>query len=230
MIQINPFSDERLEVFCTYCGENEPTTRDHVPSRVLLDKPYPDNLPVVPSCRKCNESFSMDEEYFVCLLECSRKGTTEIAEIGREKVKNILIRKEKLHERLISSMLKKDSDIFFEIESKRFTNVILKLARGHAKYENSEFQWNEPIKICIKPLTMMKETEVETFLSECKMNLLPEVGSRSLQRVFIDNRKISSLWIDVQPNNYRYSICYDNGRISVKMIIFEYLAAEVVWE
>ena len=68
------FVDERLTGKCIYCGRN-PETRDHVPSRVLLDKPFPDNLPVVDACRTCNEDFSQDEEYLACLIECAICGT-----------------------------------------------------------------------------------------------------------------------------------------------------------
>jgi hypothetical protein len=57
MRQIKTFSDKRHEAFCVYCG-NAPDTDDHVPSKVLLDKPYPDQLPVVNACRSCNQGFS----------------------------------------------------------------------------------------------------------------------------------------------------------------------------
>ena len=70
MIQRTHHSDERLDLICSYCGINNPDTRDHVPSKILLDQPYPENLPVVPCCSKCNRSFSLDEEYVACLLEC----------------------------------------------------------------------------------------------------------------------------------------------------------------
>jgi hypothetical protein len=53
------FIDERLKGICAYCGAR-PESRDHVPSRVLLDKPYPENLPVVEACFKCNGEFSAD--------------------------------------------------------------------------------------------------------------------------------------------------------------------------
>ena len=60
MRQIKEFTDERLRGFCAYCG-GPAETRDHVPPRVFLDKPYPSNLPVVSACRECNEDISMDE-------------------------------------------------------------------------------------------------------------------------------------------------------------------------
>jgi hypothetical protein len=49
---------------CVYCGEPGPLTNDHVPPKNLFAKPRPSNLVTVPSCRKCNKSFELDDEYF----------------------------------------------------------------------------------------------------------------------------------------------------------------------
>lgn len=67
MDQLKDYADDRLISGCTYC-DGLAETRDHVPSRVLLDSPLPENLPVVGACWACNNGFSKDEEYFVCLL------------------------------------------------------------------------------------------------------------------------------------------------------------------
>lgn len=63
------FIDERHTGMCVYCG-SPPDTRDHVPSKVLLDEPYPPELPVVGACEKCSSSFSLDEQYLACFLDC----------------------------------------------------------------------------------------------------------------------------------------------------------------
>src|SRR5258708_5405206 len=52
---------------CVYCG-GEATTKDHVIPRCFLEKPFPPNLPTVPSCRKCNQGYSKDEEYFLAVM------------------------------------------------------------------------------------------------------------------------------------------------------------------
>lgn len=52
---------------CVYCGSNA-TTRDHVPPRFLLDRPFPPNLHTVPSCASCNQGASLDEQYLLTLL------------------------------------------------------------------------------------------------------------------------------------------------------------------
>jgi hypothetical protein len=52
---------------CIYCGAAA-TTRDHVPPKLLLDRPFPLNLRTVPSCKTCNNDASLDEQYFLVLL------------------------------------------------------------------------------------------------------------------------------------------------------------------
>src|SRR5438309_5431695 len=86
------FADERFAALCVYCG-GEPSTADHVPSRVLIDQPYPDNLPVVPACAKCNNRFSVDEPYLACLVECALAGSVAPNLVCRTKVKRILAKR-----------------------------------------------------------------------------------------------------------------------------------------
>jgi hypothetical protein len=68
MEQLRCFGDERNEGYCIHCGGSD-ETRDHSPSKVFFDEPYPKNLPVCPSCLRCNNALSIDEEYLACLLE-----------------------------------------------------------------------------------------------------------------------------------------------------------------
>src|SRR5579883_1837339 len=72
MEQIPNFGDIRQLAWCVYCGGGT-ETRDHVPSKVLLDDPLPKNLAVVPACLSCNTGLSGDE-YFACLIECVLAG------------------------------------------------------------------------------------------------------------------------------------------------------------
>jgi hypothetical protein len=60
--------DNRLIGVCVFCG-GHPDTRDHAPSKVFLDEPFPEDLAVVEACAECNRSFSIDEEYLACFLE-----------------------------------------------------------------------------------------------------------------------------------------------------------------
>jgi hypothetical protein len=47
---------------CVYCGEKALTV-DHIPPKLLLSKPYPNNLITVPACSECNAGFQADDEY-----------------------------------------------------------------------------------------------------------------------------------------------------------------------
>ena len=71
MKQLTDYSDARSRVLCTHCGVSlDPRNgnKDHVPSRCLLDRPLPNNLPTVAICTSCNASFAKDEEYFFVFL------------------------------------------------------------------------------------------------------------------------------------------------------------------
>ena len=76
--------DSRLIGQCVFCG-GEPGTSEHVPSKILLDDPLPGDVPTVEACATCNASFSLDEEYLACFLECVLCGTADAAAVGREK-------------------------------------------------------------------------------------------------------------------------------------------------
>ena len=117
-------------------------TRDHVPSKVLLDEPYPANLPVVPACRACNESFSRDEEYLACLLECVLAGSTHVENFQRPKIRKILARRPALAAVIEASRHHDDGIMFTDRD--RVRNVILKLVRGHMAFEMDEPQLEEP--------------------------------------------------------------------------------------
>jgi hypothetical protein len=60
MDDIKEFVDDRNNAWCIDCGHGQSeleTNRDHVPTRSLLQAPYPPALPVIEICRGCNSSF-----------------------------------------------------------------------------------------------------------------------------------------------------------------------------
>src|SRR5690349_7367788 len=91
--------DEREINISAYCA-GPPTTRDHVPSKVLLSKPYPPNLREVGCCYDCNQSFSADEEYLVCLLGAVLAGSVDPELVCDANAKRILQKKPKLAARI----------------------------------------------------------------------------------------------------------------------------------
>lgn len=230
MRQIRTFSDRRLDNICTYCG-NISETKDHVPSRILLDSPFPENLPVVSCCLSCNQSFSLDEEYFACSIECILHSTTDIEKLKREKIKSTLSKKGKLKETIEKSFILIENRTLFKYDIERFKNVIIKLAKGHAKYENSENIFTEPSSINFMPLETMSDNEIDAFYSNSALDYAPEIGSRGLQQFFInENNEIFNLWLTVQEGVYCYCVVANLGVLTVKIVIWDYLAIEVIWE
>jgi hypothetical protein len=228
MQQIKIFSDRRLEDHCTYCGDT-PSTKDHVPSKVLLDSPFPDNFPVVPACSKCNNGFSLDEEYFACLLECAICGTTEISKLQRSKVKDLLEQNKSLHYRLMQAKTIFDGQIFFKPELNRVHNVALKHARGIVKYEFSECPIEDPVFLNVKPMPNMTLEGLDQFYSMAPQAIFPEIGSRAFKKLEIRGDQIFNSWTIVQEGAFRYSTCLSQG-IKVKFVIREYLMCEAQWE
>ena len=56
---------------CTYC-EKDAATADHVPPKLLFVKPRP-QLVTVPACRGCNQTASLDDEYFRAAITLEEK-------------------------------------------------------------------------------------------------------------------------------------------------------------
>jgi len=225
MRQIQNFGDERQTTACAYCY-NSTETRDHIPPRVLLDEPFPENLSVVPACLECNNAASADEEYLACLVECVIFGTTEPANLDREKVRRLLRERPALQARLAESHQQEEKQSIFSIEMKRVERIVIKLARGHSLYELNEPQLVEPSSVKIDPLHLLSIAEREAFerTIENGFSVWPEVGSRAMQRL-IEN---GSEWIEIQPSRYRYIVTTD-VTVRVRVVLSEYLACEVIW-
>jgi hypothetical protein len=148
--------DERLKTdTCVYCN-GEANTRDHVPSKVLLDEPYPPQLPTVDACERCNSGFSSDEQYLSCCIECVLRGTTEPGSLQRPKIKRILDEKPNLREQIQGSMARDGDALLWNLETERVKRVVLKLATGHAAYELFT-QGEPPGHIEFSPLIMLSE-------------------------------------------------------------------------
>jgi hypothetical protein len=241
MDQLNPFADSRLIRGCIYCFGSD-DTRDHVPSKCLLEQPYPDNLPVVRCCDSCNQDFSRDEQYFVCLLESVLCGSTDPEKIGRPSVARIMRELPALRQRIEDSRTEVNGQIAFVPEMERICNVMLKLARGHAAFELSQPCRTQPDHFWWAPLLSLSPEENEKFNSVHFQQVSGEVGSRNMQRLLVmqmtilgDNGKPQNVpmlindWIDVQDDQYRYIAIDDMGMLVIRIVVSEYFACEVAW-
>jgi hypothetical protein len=223
--QIRPFSDERWSAFCAFCG-NTPDTRDHVPPRVFLDQPYPDNVPVVGACRDCNESASLDEAYVACLLEVAEHGTVSPAEVHRRKIARILGGKPLLAARLALSLKPGAKYSVTSEEKERISRVLEKIARALWAYETSEAAGLGSAAVRYAQVSQLSDVEFDNFRKLAEPDVFPEVGSRMMSRVIVAQAGIiPASWIEVQQGRFSYAL--EIARPRVKMILGDYLAAEV---
>jgi len=232
MKQLPDYGDQRQTASCVYCG-GETRTRDHVPSKVFLDKPYPENLPVVPACGNCNQHFSLDEEYLACLIECVLAGAPRLEDIRREKIRQVLAKKPALVSKLAQARSEADDGVVFAVEVERVRNVVMKLALGHAAYELHEPRYDdEPVRVTFAPIVVMSQDGRHRFEGQPRSPvpaLWPEVGSRAMQRILMGADMDAKGWVVVQPGQYRYRAWVGDGTF-VRMVVSEYLACEVVWD
>jgi hypothetical protein len=224
------FADERLRGACTYCGAH-PDSRDHVPSKVFLDEPYPADLPVVESCEDCNNGFSLDEQYVACLLECVVSGSADAERVGRPKIRRILRENPRLAQQIATSQtIDGSSALHCNSNEDRVRRVLLKLAQGHASFELSIPILGVPDHISWAPLVTFSGLQKESFLSVPRSALWPEVGSRAFIRAALQDRDTSAGgWEAVQEGRYQYFVRQHRG-ITVKSVICGFLACEVVWQ
>ena len=222
-------------IWCMYCGGwigAHPTNMDHVPSKSLLKKPYPPHLPTISACRECNEGFSLDEEYLTTFLACVLAGSTNPNDHTNARVGRALRRNPKLMAKIEKSKLIDDSlwgktKLLWEPEWERVQRVLIKNARGHAFYEHGEPMLDAPYGFGVKPLVTMPPEKRASFEIIDYGSNWPEVGSRMMTRL-ITGEDLVDNWVMVQEGVYRYAAIYSGG-MAVRMVLYEYLAAEVIW-
>jgi hypothetical protein len=227
----HPFADERLAAFCVFCGA-VPTTREHAASRVLLDDPLPDDLPLVGSCHTCNSGFSRDEEYLACLIDCVISGSTDPDRVRRPKVRASPLHSPALAARIAAARTEDASGtLIWKPEDERVRNVIVKLARGHVAHQYSEPQLDDPTHFAVMPLALMTDEQRDAFETIPVSSLYPEIGSRAFINLIVGGDRThdpESGWNVLQEGRYRYAVTQPE-RPMVRIVLSEYLAAEVVW-
>jgi hypothetical protein len=229
---VKNYGDERQSAWCVHCGTTTKGSRDHIPSKAFLDRPYPPNLPTLDICTGCNRSFSHDEEYTACFLECVVCGTTEPGKLERQKIAKALQANPQLRKRIAQSE-NPQLDLFeqlqiWEPEWNRISNVLLKNARGHVLYElNEPAPREQPDHAFVAPLHSLRDQQRNHFEKMPEINVWPEVGSRAFQRI-ATGEGLENGWVIVQPRRYRYQATA-GGWLMIKLVVREYLAAEFIW-
>ena len=235
MRQHVPFADSRQAGRCYSCGkavDGATTTVEHVPARVFLDRPFPENLATVASCFDCNNGTSADELFVACLLDAALVGTTDSTVLTRDRVRRAIEGNPQLSARLAVALAQPDSGLGPSAECVQV--VVTKLARGHAEYDLANPQHGPPASIRWFRLDEASTSNVESFeswadRSSPRTQLLPEVGSRALSGFFDSGVEPGRrAWTRVQDDRYRYSCRVDEGS-AIRLVLRGYRACEVTW-
>lgn len=216
------FYDVRHRDGCTYCGRRFAETRDHVPARVFLDRPLPENLPVVPCCPRCNNRKSIHEQYLACLIDCVVTGSAEPCERKRPTVRAALERSPGLRAELASRMkVDKMETTVTQIPMRRTRHILKLLAMGHLKFELAERVRYGRVQLAFAPFPMMSPDQRDEFeRGSDGVGTYPEIGTRAFVRMFED---AEWPWTVVQPGRYRYRVDHEPGS-EVRFVLSEYLA------
>lgn len=89
---------------------------------------------------------------------------------------------------------------------------------------------SKPSSVWIGPLEHMKSEDRDRFESGWGgTSMWPEVGSRMMTRLMTGQDLDQNGWVIVQENVYRY-LTLQLGLITVRTVLYNYLATEVTWE
>lgn len=88
---------------------------------------------------------------------------------------------------------------------------------------------DDPVSVSAVPLISMNQNQRNDF-EEASRHFAgwPEVGSRMVTRV-MTGQDLDDGWVNVQDDIYR-CVVFQQGILTVRSIIHNYLATEVVWE
>lgn len=233
--------------FCIYCGGRS-DTREHAPSRVFLRRPYPEDLRVLPACKKCNNGFSDDELYTEVYIDAMKYISGRSNAINDENKERIYKNK---------AFLDAQRDFVAYCDGKelptniKISKVLTKLAVCHCVYELSEGYstdiWEAtPVSVKYTFAFDMPKLERDAFDYFIPMmdKKLPIIGSRVYNKLYVleavlqefrgDNQIKQQFvvmnWTDVQDGEYKYVAWIEKDEtMHVRMVIHDFLYAEIVF-
>ena len=235
MKQIYHFSDQLRSADCIPCLEDNHRgrySRDHIPTKALLNRPYPENLMDVGMCQECNSGFAKDEEYFAAFLASVISGSIEPDPQRFPTASRILAHNPRLRSRIngarrVQATLAKDNVVTWIPEPERIERVIVKNARGHVLFELGQAITSHPTRVRVVPIEHMSSQQLSQFEYPQGSSGWPEVGSKLMLRLIETGECGEGGWIEVQNGVYRYAV---DEFPRVRIVIREYLTAEVAWD
>lgn len=225
------FHDERLGGTCFHCGSANAETVDHVPPKIFLDRPYPDDLITVRSCRGCNSASSDDEQYLASLIEVVVCGTTDPGQLKRHKISRTLERRPSIRKRLDQAVIVDNGIYTVRPKPDRVNRVLEKIARGLWRFD-TEQDTGDLKAILHFDVASVSEEATEAFYSSSSSGLSGwgEIGSRGFIRSCYGGQESvhGPGWEDVQVGRFSFSV--DSGGDRVRMIFSDYLYATTYLE
>lgn len=186
----------------------------------------------VGMCQECNSGFSKDEEYFAAFLASVISGSTEPDSLRFPTASRILARNPRLRSRIdaarhMDATPSKGAVAIWTPEFERIERVIVKNARGHLLFELGQVIELPPTHVSILPRELLSPQELSHFEHPEGIGGWPEVGSRLMLRLLETGEVGVGGWVEVQSGVYRYAV---DEMPRVRMVLREYLAAEVGWD
>lgn len=206
------YLDARIVKSCYSCGSPNPTTRDHVPPKAFLDKPFP-FLATVPSCEACNCNFSLDEEYVACAIEVAACGSADPTNFERARISRAVIRNARLR-RQLEQEFGPAPQLGINPDWGKFSRVFEKVARGLLLYETSIHALDLDVQLKFIPIDDVDAPWRRAVASEPDF-LLPEIGSRQFHRWIEDQNDFTV----VQPDRFEFSCASLPDHYRIRMLI-----------
>jgi len=183
---------------CAYCG-GEANTDDHVIPKNLYPKSIRNQnvqLLTVPSCKKCNEGFSDDEEHFRNILVFGGHNNEIVNELYHDKVYPSFSERKSMRHfwQLVDSMEEIDTSsgkkhIIFPIKDIKFERVLRKIFRGLGYKHFRCCLSKEHIKVGVFQYQMPEFLKKEKWY-----NCVPEVFSYIFY-IFLVDDGLFSCWL-----------------------------------
>jgi len=226
--------NKRFESVCIYCRSNPAKSKEHLPSRVFIDIPYPNEYSIVPACEKCNIGFSADEVYVSCFVDKLRNALSDYMIPLRGKTISALSHDNELA-RILCEQIRAESDkIYVNYQPEPFLKILIKLAKGHlCQLQDKVIESDCLVECTFKFKNDLSELEVYNFEELPLAEIASECGSNFthallvVERVGLQPSQVLIPWDEVQEGNYRYLTYFADNKFVVRIVICETLFAEV---
>jgi hypothetical protein len=191
---------------CVYCHADDGDSADHVPPKAFFPRARRSNLLTVPSCTRCNNALSKDEEYVLAALMFSDAGVSLVGkELWNERISRMFEKNKGLRRRFARDFhqveLRTPAGIFlehrtgFNYDAPRFTRVMEKIVRG-LYFE----EFNERLPVDCPIASMFLHTPGQ-FQVAARLSHQLLLGGRIWPRAFeyrfgrVKDKPVSSGWL-----------------------------------